>query len=70
MATKEGRMSKLKTFLNLFHCSCKIPHADTDVEMNKRLEKLEDHVKKRASVDGEDEWMLVIRKHDKKECKT
>jgi hypothetical protein len=41
------------------------------VKMNRDLDKIEKEIISRATVDGEDEWMLVIRRHKNNgECKT
>lgn len=57
-------MNVLQTILRMFQTSakCGIENADS---MSLRIDKMQQHVTERATVDGENEWMLVVRKHGK-----
>jgi hypothetical protein len=64
-------MSLLNTLKSIFTHECTIkeqPRNGKAEALNKKLDQMKEHIIQRATVDGEDEWMLVMRKHSK-ECK-
>jgi hypothetical protein len=65
MAIREIEMSVIKTIINLFKCEC--PAQDNPKsDMDERLDRMKKHIIERATVNGEDDWMLRVRKHDKR----
>jgi hypothetical protein len=63
-------MKKPKSLLSLLK-SCFIGKHPRLEKMNRDLDEMENEITSRATVDGEDEWMLVIRRHKNNgECKT
>lgn len=65
----------IKSLLSvLFKSKCRIHHTRNDmatVKLNERLKKVEDHIRQRATVDGEDEWFLTLQRHSENGgCKT
>jgi hypothetical protein len=57
-------MGFLKILFDLFKCGCPTKN-NSKSDMDDRIDRMREHIINRATVNGEDDWMLRIRKHDK-----
>lgn len=72
MVTIEKRetreMKLLRTLISWLKCSCS-SNTSVQEDAERRIELLKNHINK-ATLDGESDWMLVMRRNFKKEeCK-